>query len=471
MRRSLSLVLPLSFALAGCPKPATVDSCTPTSQKQAVLDVMRTWYLYPDLLRSVDPADDAAYPTVSSYLYALTADAQAQGLDRGWTYATSYAQTQQYYDQGTSVGFGIGILVRETLTGTRVFISQVFPGSAAADMGFARGDEVVAIGESDATLVDVPTQLTRDEVAAWTGNAVGPSTAGVTRTFRVLTLVGATEVRTMTKRTYGLDPVPEGPVLIPQGDGVPPVGYVALRTFIKRADALLQDAFAQLQAAGVQDVVVDLRYNGGGLISTAQLLSNLLGADRTPADVMFRFENNPAHASQNEQVSFAPPAQAIAPFRIAFITTGASASASEFVPNVLEAYHHQDVALVGAKTYGKPVGQRRFGMQECDLVVYLVSIRLVNAEGDGSYFDGLPDASGHFSGPLCAAEDDLTHPQSDAAEASTAAALQWLATGTCPAPPAAKASAPSAPEAVPAPDVYPESPAPDEAQRNVRGLF
>jgi C-terminal processing protease CtpA/Prc len=365
------------------------------------------------------------------------------------------------------MGFGIGLLQRGSPTPTQVLVSQVFPGSAAGDAGFARGDEILAIGETESTLVDIASVLA---TTGGVGYAIGPATAGVTRSFRVLTLAGATVVRTMTKRAYLLDPVPEGWAVIPRGDGVAPAGYVALRTFITPADALLQDVFLQFQQAGVQDVVVDLRYNGGGLVSTAQLLSNLLGGDRQATDVMFRLENNIMQASRNEVASFAPPAQAIAPFRIAFITTGSSASASELVPNVLEAYKHGDLALVGAKTYGKPVGQRGFVLQECDLVVYLVSIRLVNAEGDGGYYDGLPDAAGNFSGPLCPAEDDLTHAQSDPAEASTAAALQWLATGTCPAP-AAKPSGPSALKAAPATDTYPEAPEPDPAQRHVRGLF
>jgi C-terminal processing protease CtpA/Prc len=282
-------------------------------------------------------------------------------------------------------------------------------------------------------------------------------------------------VWTVTKRTYGLDPVPAFAVINRDAQALPPAGYVALRTFIGPADALLAEAFAQLELAGVQDVVVDLRYNGGGLISVAENLANLLGGGLS-GSVMYDLKNNELHRDRDVRVFFAQAAGAVSLSRIAFITTGASASASELVPNVLEAYKHADVALVGAKTYGKPVGQRPFELQGCDTIVYVVSIRLVNGEGDGSYYGGLPDVpvSGlpAFSGPLCDADDDLTHEQSDPAEASTAAALEWLATGICPAPVVAKAMGPaSASKAGPAPDLYPEAPAPDVAQRHVRGLF
>jgi C-terminal processing protease CtpA/Prc len=467
MRRPLALLI-LPILLAGC--PTHEDPCSQENQKSSVLGLMRSWYLYPELLRSIAPSD-GAYPTVNDYLGALTADARAQGIDRGWTYATTYTQTQQDYDQGTSVGFGIGILDRTQ----RIFVSQVFAGSAAGDAGFVRGDELLAIGDGPDALVDVPTLIagatsTAEELGRISA-ALGPSTAGVTRTLRVQPAAGTPVLRTMTKRTYALDPVPEGWRVI-QPTGSPPVGYVALRTFIGPADALLQDVFANFKAAGVQQVIVDLRYNGGGLISTAELLSNLLAGDRTASDVMYHVEFNPQHAAENETHAFAPATQSVQGMRVAFITTGASASASEIVPNVLEPYRAGNIALVGAKTYGKPVGQAGFALYQCDLAVYVIALRITNSEGEGGYYQGLPDAGGNFSGPLCAAEDDLTHATSDEAEASTAAALQWLATGTCPAPPAAKPSGPSALKAAaPVPDAYPEALQPDEAQRNVRGLF
>ncbi len=475
MRRLLALLV-LPSVLAGCPAPED-DPCTLENQKVDVLDLMQGYYLYPELLRSVDPRDPA-YPTVADYLAALTADARAAGKDRGWTYATTYAQLQQRYGDATSVGFGFGLLVRQDPSlAYHVLVSQVYPGSAAAAAGFARGDELLAIGDTGDALVDVSTIVAGaadpGAAGALVASALGPSTAGVSRTLRVLTLGGATDVRTMSKGTFGLDPVPEGWAVIPRA-GMVPAGYVALRTFVSAADPLLQEVFAQFRLAGVQDVVVDLRYNGGGVVSTAELLTNLLAADRAPTDVMFSVEYNAALASRNGVDTFSPLAESIAPARIAFVTTGASASASELVPNALEAWKHADVALVGARTLGKPVGQLGFTNERCDVAVVLVAYRLRNAEGDGDYFEGLPDPGTppSFSGPLCAADDDLTRAPSDPAEASTAAALSWLATGACPTPGAAKpSSAPIAARAGPSPDAYPQAIAPDEAQRNVRGLF
>jgi C-terminal processing protease CtpA/Prc len=448
MRRTpVVLFLAAAALLAGCSKEE--DPCTLESQKAAVLDLVGDWYLYPELLPAgVNPAD---YETPAALLDALTANALAAGKDRGWSYVTTTSAQQSFFVEGTSVGFGIGLLIRDT---TRLFVSQVYAGSAAADAGFLRGDEIVRIGDTPDALVPVA-----DLIAAGTLlEALGPSAADVARTLEVVPRGDTTAApRTMTKRTYDLQPVADWHVI----DRAPnaPAGYVALRAFISPADADLRAAFAAFKAAGVTDVVVDLRYNGGGLLSTAALVADLLGGglDGVP---MFSLENNARHAGSNAGYGFFPEAASLTLPRVAFVVTGASASASELVPNVLEP--HLQVALVGHQTYGKPVGQRGFPLSQCDLVVYLVSFRLLNSEGDGDYFGGLP-ASG-FSGCGIPAEDDLLHDTWESVETSTAAALDWLATGSCPPPPAG-------PLSVSAPDVYPEPVRPTEAQRHVRGLF
>jgi hypothetical protein len=182
---------------------------------------------------------------------------------------------------------------------------------------------------------------------------------------------------------------------------------------------------------------------------------------------MYRVTNSARHATSNGTAFFAPTASSVTAQRIAFVTTGASASASELVANVLEP--HRPVAVVGSKTYGKPVGQRAFKVQGCETLVYLVSFRLENAQRDGDFYDGLPDANGAFGGPLCPAADDLEHDTWDEEEASTKAALHWLATDACPEAPSAPATSKLALRF--GPDAHPRAPEPSLAQRHVQGLF
>lgn len=455
--RALLATLPLVLLLA-CPGDDDEGVCTPELEKRAVVGLLHDWYLFPDLLpTTIDPT---RFADAAALLAEMTAEANRRGMDRGWSYLTTAAASQAFFEEGTAVGFGVGLVVRDGA----VRVAQVYGGSAADEAVFRRGDTLVRIGETAETLADVtPENATQ---------LLGPGEEGVSRVIEVLP-VGATtpEQRPVTKRVFSLDPVPEvGDVpgqrfRIVERDGRK-VGYLALRTFVRTADAQLDAAFAAFRDAGVSDVVLDLRYNGGGLVSTAVILSNLLGGG-LESGVMYRETNNARQAARDETHFFASRAGSIAPERIAVVMTGASASASELVANVLEP--HRNVRIVGAKSYGKPVGQRGFRLGGCDTLAYLVSFRHENAQGDGAFYDGLPDDGGGFGAPLCPAADDLEHEQWSEEEASTSAALAWLATGVCPTE--APAGAVSKLALRLAPDALLEAAEPSLAQRHVPGLF
>jgi hypothetical protein len=73
--------------------------------------------------------------------------------------------------------------------------------------------------------------------------------------------------------------------------------------------------------------------------------------------------------------------------RIAFLTTGATASASEININTMAPW--VEIAIVGEDTFGKPVGQLAFDLQGCEDRLRLVAFRIENARGEGDYYDGL----------------------------------------------------------------------------------
>jgi carboxyl-terminal processing protease len=461
--RPLLAILPLALAVAACGgDDDDAGACTPELEKRAVAAVLYDAYLFPELLpAAVDPAQ---FETASELLDAMTAEARRLRWDRGWSYLTTAAAAQAFFEEGKAVGLGLGLAVREG----KLRVTQVYGGSPADEAGFARGDTLLRIGETVETLEAV--------TEANGGELLGPSEEGVTRVLEVLP-AGATDPvqRTVTKRAFDLDPVPEvGDVpgqrfRIVERDGRR-VGYVALRSFIRTAEPRLEAAFAAFRDAGVTDLVLDLRYNGGGLVSTAALLANLLGGRLAADEVMYRETHNARNAWRDRTYRFAPRASSIAPERIAFVMTGASASASELVANVLEPYLRGSMAVVGSKTYGKPVGQRPFlPLRGCETLAYVVSFRHENADEDGAFFDGLPDAASAFDAPLCVAGDDLEHAQASEEEASTKAAFAFVGSGACPSEPvitsklALRAAAP--------PDAYPQAPEPSLAQRHVQGLF
>ena len=320
--------------------------------------------------------------------------------------------------EGQFVGFGFR---NRTDPGDRPFILDVFATSPAADADLRRGDEIVAVNEGSG-FVPVSESLASGKTLT---DLLGDAAAGVTRGLRILR--GGTSVDvSMTKRTVTIDPVPDdfGVEVLPLA-GTTGVGYVHLRSYISTADTQLRDAFAQFDALNLQYYIVDLRYNGGGLVSVSETINNLLGGDRTSADTQFRSVYNTSKAAQNSTTRFQPLAQSVGPVRIAFLTTDATASASEMNVNAMKPW--VEVAIVGGDTLGKPVGQVAFDLSGCSDRLRLIAFKTVNSANEGDYYTGLASTM-RFA---CAANDTLDAPLGTVSDAMTRAALDWLATGAC----------------------------------------
>jgi C-terminal processing protease CtpA/Prc len=383
---------------------------------------MNEWYLFPETL----PANPnpAAFSTVDAFLDSLTATARSQGRDRYFTYVTSIAEENAYYNSGSSAGFGFRLSY--DTGGRRVFISETFEGTPALGANIDRGSEILAIGTSAGNL-----QLVSDLMAAGGAqsviNALGPSDPGVTRVLRVRDQTGTTREVSLSKTDYTLTPVSSRYGAKILDDGGRKVGYLNLRTFINTADPALRNAFAQFKAQGVSEVIVDFRYNGGGLVSIAELMGDLMGANRSTSDVYSYTAFRPSKSQYNETRNFAPLPQSIAPTKIAFIGTGGTASASEMVINSFIPYLGANMALVGTNTYGKPVGQIALDRSACDTRLRVIAFATQNSLRQGDYFQGLATKVQR----TCQAGDDLTKPLGDPQEASVARALDFLAGRSC----------------------------------------
>jgi len=391
--------------------------CSAASQKNFVLARAREWYLFDDTLPA--SIDAGAYATAADFLDALTATARAQNRDRFFSYVTTPAADSSFLQAGQFVGFGF----RTRIDGNRLLIPEVYEGSPAADGGLARGTEITDI-DSGSGFVAVATILQTDPNLE---QAFGAATEGVQRGFRFTLVGGQQQEAVFVKRIVTIPPVPPGStriVALPSNPAVP-VGYVNLRTFISTAEAPLRNAYAQFRAQGVQYFIVDLRYNGGGLVAIADLVGDLNGDARASNDVFENMRFNASRSGNDSVRRFIGQPESVDPVRIAFITTGGTASASELVVNAMKPW--AEVAIVGADTYGKPVGQTAFDLNGCDLRLRLVTFRITNADNEGDYYEGLADTLPF----ACAADDDLTRDPWDPAESSMAEALDWLGTGAC----------------------------------------
>jgi carboxyl-terminal processing protease len=417
MRHFLAVVFAFSALV---PAPAAAQSgprnCTVLAQNMFVRDVLDQYYFWYRELPRLNPA---SFPSPEAYLDA----ARYRPLDASFSYVTSRAANEAFYGESQFVGFGFSTRQAED----QLRVLQVFPDSPASEAGLGRGDRIIEIdGRSVAQLI----------ASGAIGGAFGPSEPGVTSSIVFRTRDGEERRGTMTKRVVTIPTVSLTRTFRVDGRIV---GYLLFRNFVRPSFEALDDAFAALREAGATELVLDLRYNGGGLVDVAVRLASLIGGAHTQGRVFATFQHNDKNPDLNKDLRFenAPP-QALNLERLFVITTRSSASASELLINGLRP--HLPVIVVGDPTYGKPVGQ--YGFNFCEKVLAPVAFQLVNSEGQADFFGGIQ--------PDCRAADDVEHDLGSADEGSLAEALTYVRTGACSAPPTSRAlrAAPAPREAV-----------------------
>jgi carboxyl-terminal processing protease len=372
-------------------------NCTTLSQNMFVRDVLDEYYFWYQELPLLNPAN---FSSPEAYLEA----ARYRPLDSSFSYITSREANEAFYGESQFVGFGFSTQTEDT----ELRVLQVFPDSPASEAGLTRGDRIVEIdGRSVRELVQ----------SGLIGGAFGASEPGVTANIVVRARDGEDRRRTLTKRVVTIPTVSLTRTFRVDGRTV---GYLFFRNFVNPSFGALDEAFASLREAGATELIVDLRYNGGGLVDVAVHLASLVGGSSTQGRVFATFQHNDKNSALNEDLRFEDaPSQALNLSRLIVITTRSSASASELVINSLRP--HMPVVVIGDTTYGKPVGQ--YGFTFCNKVLAPVAFALVNSEGRGDFFGGIE--------PDCRATDDPEHDLGSAEEASLAEALHFAQTGAC----------------------------------------
>ena len=391
--RAVSLVLGLVVV---APSSGAQD-CSLVGQNTFVREKLDEFYLWYGELPEADPA---LFDSPEAYLDRV----RFRPLDSFFSYITSRAASTAFFSNSQLVGIGFTFRL---LQPDELRVAQVFPDSAADEAGLRRGDYLLAIdGRPVAEL------LASGELGA----AFGPSTPGYTLELSWRSFAGDARTAIVVKRPYTIPTVSHSAVF--DNDGLP-VGYVHLRNFVEPSTAALDRVFAEFREQGVIDVILDLRYNGGGLVDVARHLGSLIGGVRTNTRVFVEFIHNDKQSGLNQAFRFEDPAAAVDVPRLVVITSRSSASSSELVINGLEPFI--PVTLVGRRTFGKPVGQ--YGFEFCDKVLFPVSFLSINAEGVGEYYGGLPVD--------CPMRDGLNRPLGNPEEARLAEALYFLRNGTC----------------------------------------
>lgn len=372
------------------------EDCSVESQKTWLVDVMREYYLWTADLP--DDIDLEVYETPEDLVSGLR-----QGVDR-WTRIRDKSTSDALFMEGKFVGLGY-----KTQRGPEgeIRLSFVSDNSPASGAGLVRGDRLVSVNG-----------LTVEELDdnGW-GDIYGENEPGVDVELEFEKIdTGEIEAMTVTKAWIDIVSIPVSGIYDAGGQSV---GYYLMDKFVETTKAELEDVYKSFKDAGINKVIIDMRYNGGGLVSVAERQINLtIGADHN-GDVSYRYEYNANYADENKATKVDKRNHSIGADQVVVLTSSRTLSASEMVINALAPY--AEVTRIGGTTGGKPVGSRSF--EFCEKKLFPITFRITNAAGNTDYFDGLE--------PHCYAEDDLFHQLGDADEGMLAAGLAFIADGSC----------------------------------------
>ncbi len=389
-------------------------ACSVAEQRQSLLSHMQDRYYW---YRQLSVANEAA-TSMDGYFQSML----YRPTDR-FSFTESTALHNQVFTQGRRVGFGYTLIFGDA-SQTTLRIRNVEPLSPVARAGLARGDTILSIDTFDTQAI--------------VGGALAiVNTPGVPRSFLVRTAAGIVRQIDAVSEDFALSPLATSTTFDVMRDGAPvKVGYLAYHQFVGYSVPNLNLAFTRFAQAGIGELILDLRYNGGGSVNASRDLASMIGGPRTGGQLYAYLRFNDKQANSTQLLRFNTSATDFAlPLpdglqRVVVITAGGTASASELVINGLRPF--VNVVLVGDTTYGKPYGF--VPRDNCGITYNAVQFETLNALGVGGYTAGFA--------PDCRVADDLDRPLGDPAEARTRVALNYLVTGSCGALASPKLGAP-----------------------------
>jgi C-terminal processing protease CtpA/Prc len=431
------------FNLCVTPRTGSPDGFLPYPDKQGTLaDEKRFMRLYHEenylWYRELPVLDEASYSSTIDYFNALkTTAVTASGAPRDrfhFTYPTAQWDAMQ---KGANIGYGMYWARNADGKTPRTWrLTYVIPGTPAALAGMQRGDQLLEVDG-----IDFVNASSSDDVARLNA-AVTPIQAGEQHTLRVLRGSQTLDFA-LVSAALNVNPVLQTQVLdTPNGK----VGYLVFNSHNLVAEKALIQAFTQFRDAQVKELVLDMRYNGGGYLSIASELAYMIAGPAATQGKIFE------HTLANDKLPpLAPiPFQSMSvghagaprnlplPYltlpRVVVLAGPGTCSASESVVNGLRGIDLK-VDLVGGQTCGKPYAFTP--LPNCGTTYFSIQYQGVNQKGWGDYSDGFA--------PTCPAADDFSHALGDRSEGRLATAMEYIASGSCRAPVASARARSAAP--------------------------
>lgn len=409
MKNTRWILILLFATLMACEPKETIE---PIAQedvvKNAIYTTMKEWYFWNQELPAT--VDFSKSTSNDEFLSQIT----FQPLDRFSYLTTAEAFNNSFVGRNAGHGFGFAFDATEKL-----FLTFVFAESPAGKDGWKRGWEITEInGKSIA------------EYKTSSGGydfKLGTSDPGISNTFTFKLPDGTSTTRINVKAEYQSNSVLHQNIFQAGGKKV---GYWAYQSFKATAglsptrSSEVQSSMEYFQSNAIQELIIDLRYNGGGSVAVAEQICNYLIQASNTNKVMYTNKLNSLKTSLNNSKIFSKIGN-LNLNRIIFITSRGSASASELIINSLNPY--MDLILIGDKTFGKPVGSfplSRYNrtLSENNVELVPITFATANVEGKAEFFDGFP---ADFS-----VGDSPQFGWGDTNDLRLAAALQYLETGS-----------------------------------------
>jgi carboxyl-terminal processing protease len=405
---------------------------------------LRSWthelYLWFDQVPDLNPA---SYTTAAIFPLLMTSATTASGapVDKfHFTYST--ATWEALSQQGVAAGYGLTFSVVSATPPRTVVVALVDPNAPGQAATLARGATVQSIDGTDINAGDTA------GVAALNAG-LQPATIGESHVFTVLDLGGSTpRTVTLTSANVTETPVPLVSTLTSNGGKV---GYILFNDHIATSESELISAFTTLQQQSVSDLVLDIRYNGGGYLDIASEVAFMIaGTSQTTGHTFQLQQFNSQYTTTNPVTNtaitptlfhatsqgFSGAAGQTLPSlnltRVFVLTSAGTCSASEAIMNGLRGVNVQ-VIQIGSTTCGKPYGF--YPPDNCGTTYFSIQFRGVNDKGFGDYTDGFTPANALVAAgvaiPGCSVADDFTHALGDPNEARLGQALAYRTGGSC----------------------------------------
>ena len=373
--------------------------CSIESMRSWAYDNMKSYYLFADQVSPNVQLSD--YDSAEELVTAL----RVQPFDR---FSNIQDQSTQaaFFNEGENFGFGWRLIFN---TEGEIVVSFIEPGSPLDLAGIQRGDVLVSLdGYSTEEYLALPTE-TRLNILG-TGTAITSPTLGFRKSN------GFIQEQVVTKATFSMQTVTDVKAIDHAGTRV---GYLSFYQFVETSKTELANAFATLANESITELVLDLRFNGGGRISVANELASYIVGDNGTDQVFSSIIFNDANSDNNSNAVFEPVSNALNLSRVYVLAGPGTCSASEMVINGLSPF--VEVVIVGESTCGKPYGTR--AVNRCGKSMNAVEVEFQNANGFGGYYEGF-DAD-------CSVSDSFSAALGSSSESLFATALDHISTGSC----------------------------------------